>query len=220
MNVSGINANIKTNFQPSSFTNKQKALLEQQPDNYSFSSNTCNEDIKRSTIRGKGLFAPVLGYSYSGNINNKNAYFEESQKTAPGLFAKNQPEDITGTIDDKEIVLTKTKNRISLTESVINHKGTYAGNDFDLEFKPGSFLAESTLKGTINGEEVEFSFPGSKVPTDDTTKDIITSILMLNGFKANSKGGEFKKLANSDWQQKIQDQQMMDCIAAQQMGMI
>ncbi len=213
MDVSGVNANIAARFQPSSPAQRQKVSLEQLPDNYSFSGNACNEKMKKKNIM-KAL--SCIGCSYNGTINNKTAYFQEINSKS-GLSAINGPKEITGTIDDKSIVLTKTTNRSGLFGCTYNTNGTFDGMDFNLDFVRGNLLKESILKGTINGEEVEFKFPGSKVPNDEKTRDLLTSILMLNGCEANAKGGTFYNIHNSYWKNQEEAEQ---CLIAQEMGMI
>ncbi|MCD7879475.1 MAG: hypothetical protein LUG16_06040, partial [Candidatus Gastranaerophilales bacterium] len=157
-------------------------------DTITFSSNHCSSDIKHNRI-------DFSSSTFEGEINNQNVYIESTKDNVTS-----STKQVKGIIGDKQIQYTQEN---SYEKKHVT--GTYGDNNFDLEIK-NSFGSDgiSEIKGSINGEEAEYTFPGSEISNDNDTKDIISTLLITNGYDAASINGEYKKTKQADW--KIEEE--------------
>lgn len=134
-------------------------------------------------------------FLYTGTINNKAVSINEISR---GYI--NSENTYSGEIGGKTINFVHKENNL---KRLHHATGNYDGKDFELFLNP-QFFKSPTITGVIDGKEVTFTFPGSKVPEDETTQDILTTYLMVNGYKPRAKDGEFKSLGMAEWFQRQQ----------------
>ncbi len=163
---------------------------------------TCSESmVKEYNYPGfKNLFNGKISYSYYGKINEKCADLKE-EFTKENVLGTKGHAKISGQIGGKSISYTQN-NIPSLGKNEHIAEGNYDGKDFKLTFTT-KFIGDATLTGIIDGQEINITFPSSEVPEDEATKDIITTLLMQNGYSVKIKNGEFKKLQLSKWHQRL-----------------
>ncbi len=174
--------------------NIQKNEINQTVNKKSSDIISITDNIEESIIKRGKLSLKDPKTIYSGTINNKQTYIEGVTK---GLFKIKG--SYKGIIDNKPINFNQEGRNII---------GSYNNIDFDLKFE-NKIFNPIKITGTINGEEISFEFPGSKIPEDSATQDLLTMFLMLNGYKASAKNGEYKKLQLSNWSRKEQEMALL-----------
>jgi len=129
----------------------------------------------------------VAGPVYEGVINGKNTQLKMFQTKNDNVYAE-------GTIKDKAL-------SFECTEEGHRFTGTYGGKEFDLKVdynepsKIKNFFYHTIMgrhfnidyfnvSGKIGDKEFNINLPNAKVPKDEEQKDLLSTMLFVNGFEA------------------------------------
>ncbi len=148
--------------------------------------NFSNDDFKTGLICTKT--GNIVKWDiYQGRMNDQKASFDITSKDS--INSNNIA--LNGMIDDCIVYLNQKDKSLSGLSNNKKIEGFYEGNKIDLKLKKKLYSSKMELKGKIGTEEVEYKFPGSDVPFDNSRKNIITLILIMNGFLPKSSNGIF-----------------------------
>ena len=155
-------------------------------DSVSFHSLEMSENLESGKSSTNGC------HILQGDINGQNSYL----KVAYNRYGS----DVEGEIQGKRILFSGKDGSI---------KGSYNNKDFELKYdnikyhnkfgKRGAGMAPDsmTITGHINGEPINLQLPGSEVPKDADSRDIIVTLLASDYMTPFTVNGKIVKLAPS-----------------------
>ena len=129
-----------------------------------------------------------------GKINGKNAVIKEALTEMGDNFQF----FVEGIIDNKKLLISRI-GKINTKYAPANWVGKYNGQDVDLtitaqqpttyqKFKRKVFGTRffpdyMSISGRVGNKEVNINIPGSDVPKDNDTKELVTLLLYERGYK-------------------------------------
>ena len=143
-------------------------------DEFEYVDNPCKDNIELSVYAQNDvhLLGTLAGKDYNVRLKQKNP---QNKKDI----------EITGYYNHKKIqIRANYKNN--------NHhyyKGTYNGENFELEHKIGGLFTKDCLKGKINEKQFCAKFPSASVT--DANKDLMLLLLHLSGYITDVDGYNF-----------------------------